>query len=134
MNARQLGRAIGFAGVIVLVGAVTANAQGPDPVQRGKGVFQHSCAPCHGVGPGDDGRAMLPASQSLKLKYKGEKPPFLEDRSDLPYPVLRVFVRRGSWSMPGFRKTEVTDADIEDIAAYLSESSKRPSGVPGTER
>ena len=127
-------RAIGLACLAALAAGVTANAQPADPVQHGKALFQRSCAPCHGVGPGDDGRPMLPASQSLKLKYKGSKSPFLEDRSDLPYPVLRVFVRHGSWSMPGFRKTEVSDPDVEAIAAYLAVSSKRPSNVPGTPR
>ena len=116
MTVRALGRT-SLAALIVVTFAAGAHAQNVDLVNRGRAAFQHTCAPCHGVGAGDDGRAMLPGSQSLKLKYKGEKSPFLEDRSDLPYPVLHTFVRRGTWSMPGFRKTEVTDADIEAIEA-----------------
>ncbi len=134
MTVLRIGRLIRLASLLAVVAATTANAQDADLVLKGQAVFKHSCAPCHGVGAGDDGRAMLPASQSLQLKYRGEKSQFLEDRQDLPYPVLRTFVRRGSWSMPGFRKTEVSDADVEAIAAYLAQSARRPPGTPGTER
>jgi mono/diheme cytochrome c family protein len=99
-------------------------------VERGNAKFQHNCAPCHGPGGGDDGRAHLPGTEALLIKYKGELPAVLEERKDLNYDALRVFVRRGTWSMPPFRKTEVTDADIEDIAAYLVESSKRAGAAP----
>jgi mono/diheme cytochrome c family protein len=93
-------------------------------VQAGKAQFQHWCAPCHGRGPGDDGRRMLPGTEALFVKYKGTQPGALEDRSNLPLEVLRVFVRRGAWSMPAFRKTEVSDAELAAIAAYIAESSK----------
>lgn len=93
-------------------------------IQKGNAVFQHTCAPCHGYGPGNDGRALLPAPTALTIKYRGKVSPFLEERSDLSYPVLLVYVRRGSWSMPGFRKTEVTDMDVQAIAAYLAESAR----------
>jgi mono/diheme cytochrome c family protein len=100
-------------------------AQDRAAIERGDAKFQHSCAPCHGPGPGDDGRAMLPGTDALRIKYRGTTTPaLLEERSDLPYPTLRVFVRQGSMSMPPFRPTELTDAEIADIAAYLAESSR----------
>ena len=46
---------------------------------------------------------MLPAPHALTLKYGGSKSPYIEERSDLTYPVLRVFVRHGSWSMPDIK-------------------------------
>ncbi len=64
----------------------------------------------------------------MTVKYKGARSPYLEERSDLPYSTLKVFVRQGSWSMPGFRKTELTDEDIQDVAAYLADSAKVPRG------
>jgi mono/diheme cytochrome c family protein len=67
---------------------------------------------------------MLPGTDALRLKYSGSLPPALEDRSDLPADVLTTFVRKGSFSMPPFRKTELSDAEITDIAAYLAQSSK----------
>lgn len=92
---------------------------------RGKAKYEHTCTPCHGRGPGDDGRAALPGTAALAIKYRGALPAALEDRTDLGYDVLKAFVRNGSWSMPPFRPTEVTDDEIRDIAAYLAVSSRR---------
>lgn len=85
----------------------------------GRAIFTHSCAPCHGTGPGDDGSPMLPGTAALVAKYAGERPGALELRDDLPAPVLKLFVRRGAGAMPAFRPAELTDADIEAIATYL---------------
>ncbi len=116
----------GAVAVLALGFAATGIAQ-PPAVQRGNAKFQHSCAPCHGAGVGDDGRAMLPGADALRIKYKGAVPPvpaLLEERKDLTAPVLKVFVRHGSFSMPPFRPTELTDTEIADIAAYIADKSK----------
>ena len=96
-------------------------AQDADSIVRGNEKFQHTCAPCHGPEPGDDGRTMLPGTAALQIKYKGALPAVLEERSDLPVAVLTEYVRKGSWSMPPFRKTELTDTEIADIADYLAQ-------------
>ena len=62
---------------------------------------------------------------TLSTSSTGEKPDLLEQRADLPFDVLKAFVRNGVASMPPFRKTEVTDADLAAIAVYLAESAKR---------
>lgn len=69
-------------------------------------------------------RYAMPGTRALAIKYRGALPAALEDRSDLSYEVLRVFVRNGSWSMPPFRPTELGDEEIRDIAAYLAVSSR----------
>lgn len=102
-----------------------AHAQDDDAVARGKAKFDHSCAPCHAKGPGDDGREMLPGTYALSLKYQGTMiPAALEDRTDLTPEAITVFVRMGTWSMPPFRKTELSDDEINAIAAYLAETSR----------
>lgn len=113
-------------GAVLALGIAATAAAGAQQTaaERGKAKFEHSCEPCHGDGPGDDGRAMLPGTDALRLKYKGTIPPLLEHRTDLTAPVIKAFVRNGTFSMPPFRKTELTDAEIDDIAAYLAESSK----------
>jgi mono/diheme cytochrome c family protein len=124
--ARQMAQAVAFAGL--LLGFAGASLAQQSAVQRGDAKFQHSCAPCHGAGVGDDGHAMLPGTDALRIKYRGAVPAvpaLLEERTDLTAPVLKVFVRNGSFSMPPFRPTELTDAEIADIAAYLAVSSKR---------
>ncbi len=114
-------------GLAVLATATSAAAADSKAavVQHGSEVFAKWCAPCHGKGPGDSERPMLPGTEALNAKYKGEKPAALEDRTDLPLDVLQVFVRQGVWSMPGFRKSEVSDDDIKAIAAYIGETSKK---------
>jgi mono/diheme cytochrome c family protein len=111
---------LGSAAVALSTWAGVAPAQ---DAARGQAKFEHSCAPCHGDGVGDDGRAMLPGTDALRIKYQGALPPLLEKRTDLNADAIRTFVRRGTWSMPPFRPTEVTEADIQDIAAYLRRSS-----------
>jgi mono/diheme cytochrome c family protein len=106
----------------LVVGSWAACAAAQDAAQ-GKIKFDHACAPCHGAGVGDDGRAMLPGTDALRIKYQGSLPALLEQRTDLNADAIRTFVRRGTWSMPPFRPTEVTERDIQDIAAYLRQSS-----------
>ena len=118
--------------VLALAFAGAGLAQQP-AVQRGNAKFQHSCAPCHGAGVGDDGHAMLPGTDALRIKYKGAVPAvpaLLEERTDLTAPVLKVFLRHGSFSMPPFRPTELTDAEIADIAVYIAEKAKRAPATP----
>jgi mono/diheme cytochrome c family protein len=100
--------------------SMAASAQ---DAERGQIKFEHTCAPCHGAGVGDDGRAMLPGTDALRIKYQGSLPALLEKRIDLNADAIRTFVRRGTWSMPPFRPTEITEQDIQDIAAYLRQSS-----------
>ena len=105
-------------------GLVSANAADTPAVQRGNAKFQRACAPCHGAGLGSDGRPTLPGTAALQLKYKGALPALLEARRDLTLEMLRAYLRNGSWSMPPFRKTELTDQEISDIAAYLATTPK----------
>jgi mono/diheme cytochrome c family protein len=114
---------IPLAALALLACSAVVAAQEIPSVERGRAKFEHSCAPCHGDGVGDDGRAMLPGTDALRIKYQGSLPALLERRTDLNVDAIRTFVRRGTWSMPPFRPTEITDRDIEDIAAYLRQSS-----------
>jgi mono/diheme cytochrome c family protein len=114
------------AGALVAARTGTASAQDTATIARGKTVFEHVCAPCHGTGRGDDGAPMLPGTHALFLKYRGQKPELLERRADLPADAIKAFVRNGVASMPPFRKTEITDEDIAAIAAYLADSARKP--------
>lgn len=113
-----------FLGLTLVASTQIALAQDSDAALRGKAKFDHSCAPCHGKEPGDDGREMLPGTHSLKIKYGDTLPAALEDRTDLTSEVISVFVRMGAWSMPPFRKTELSDKEIDDIASYIAVSSR----------
>jgi mono/diheme cytochrome c family protein len=97
-----------------VLGASTGFAQQRDTVlQRGNEAYQYWCATCHGAGPGH------PGTTALAAKYKGALPGLLEDRTDLTSTAVRFAVRRGTSIMPFFRKTEVSDADLDAITQYL---------------
>ena len=83
-------------------------------VARGAEVFQGRCEICHGGGVDRAG------TLSLRAKYDGAKPARLEERRDLTPQVVKFYVRNGSGMMPFFRKTEVSDTELDDLAAYLS--------------
>ena len=56
----------------------------------------------------------------------------LEQRTDLVPTITQTFVRTGVSVMPPFRKTEISDADLAALAAYLApraHSSARVSNV-----
>jgi mono/diheme cytochrome c family protein len=81
-------------------------------------VFAKWCAPCHSRGPGNPGTA------ALAVLYKNSKPAALEDRTDLTPALIKQAVRHGVNVMPQFRKTEISDADLEALSAYLSRTPK----------
>jgi (+)-pinoresinol hydroxylase len=84
----------------------------------GYALFQMACAVCHGSGPGK------PGTRALAAKYKGATPALLEERTDLAPAYIKQVVRQGLYVMPFFRKTELSDADLNAIATYLTR--KRP--------
>jgi mono/diheme cytochrome c family protein len=96
-------------------GASTGSAQQSDrALEKGNEAYQYWCATCHGAGPGH------PGTTALAAKYKGALPGVLEQRTDLTATAVRFAVRRGTSIMPFFRKTEVSDADLDAIAQYLT--------------
>jgi hypothetical protein len=56
----------------------------------------------------------------LRVLYQGSRSEHLEERTDLHPELTRFFVRNGVSIMPPFRKTEITDEELEALAAYLS--------------
>jgi (+)-pinoresinol hydroxylase len=108
--------------VAALVTATTvlaAHGQDAAAVQRGKRVFDDWCAPCHAPGP------RHPGTQALDALYKGAKPGALEERTDLVPALTQSFVRTGVSVMPPFRQTEIDDADLAALAAYLAPGAPR---------
>ncbi len=85
-------------------------------IERGHKVYQKWCYPCHGPGADKPGTASLAA--------RGQKPAVLEERTDLTAPLIKTFVRHGVLFMPTFRKTEISDADLAAISAYLTRNNK----------
>jgi mono/diheme cytochrome c family protein len=98
--------------------ALTVCALGADEatIQKGQKVYTYWCATCHGPG--------LPGTVALETKYKGANPALLSERTDLIPQVTKTFVRKGVSVMPFFRKTEISDADLDALAAYIARTSR----------
>jgi mono/diheme cytochrome c family protein len=103
---------LGVLAALIPVGRTTA-AQGTTDMGRGQAVYNHWCTPCHAAGPGH------PGTQSLEIKYNGSLPAVLEQRTDLTPEFVKTMVRKGILLMAPFRKTEITDTELDDLAAYL---------------
>ena len=101
--------------VIMLPNGQGASAAGTIDRARGQAVYDHWCAPCHAPGPGH------PGTQSLEIKYHGSIPAVLKQRKDMTPEYVKTMVRQGILLMAPFRKTEITDSELDDLAAYLTQ-------------
>jgi mono/diheme cytochrome c family protein len=106
------------AATLLTLASGAAQAEGPAQIERGKALYQYWCATCHGRGAGH------PGTQALDHRYRGAMPGALEDRPNLTPALVAVFVRNGISIMPFFRKTEIDDAELADIGAYLSRNTR----------
>jgi mono/diheme cytochrome c family protein len=85
------------------------------PAERGAAVFNNWCSACHSRGP-----LNAPGTTSLQNKYQGALPAALEERTDLTADIIELYVRNGIATMPFYRKTEISDADLAALTAYLA--------------
>lgn len=88
---------------------------------RGYLEYEKYCSSCHGAGPEE-----RPGTVALRAKYKGQLPALLSERTDLAADYVKFLVRNGVSIMPRARKTEISDAELDAIAAYLTRNS--PTG------
>jgi mono/diheme cytochrome c family protein len=84
-------------------------------LERGAAVYNIWCDACH-----RDSEQNAPGTRSLEFKYRGELPAALEERTDLTPELVEFYVRNGVATMPFFRKTEISDADLAALAAFLA--------------
>jgi (+)-pinoresinol hydroxylase len=96
--------------------ALLVTAQALADEAPGRRVFSQWCEACHGVG--ED----RPGTLGLRAKYGGKLPALLEERKDLTPNEVKYYVRHGVAMMAPFRKTEITDADLDLLARYLAHS------------
>ena len=83
--------------------------------ERGAAVYNNWCDACH-----RNSEQNAPGTRSLQFKYRGEIPAALEERTDLTPDLIELYVRNGIATMPFFRKTEISDADLAALSAYLA--------------
>jgi (+)-pinoresinol hydroxylase len=107
--------------LLAAFGSVAAVAAAPAPSPAaGEAVYSRWCVHCHSTGRGN------PGTDSLQVKYCGKVPAALLERTDLSPEAVTLFVRQGVLSMPPFRKTEVTDAELAALAAFVAQKYRKP--------
>lgn len=105
-----------LAAAVAISLAAPIQAQSPPP--PGRVVYEKWCAPCH-----DPGKSH-PGTHALMAKYQGTKPAVLLERTDVPASIVKYFVRHGISVMPQFRKTEISDTELDALAVFVSRNTK----------
>jgi mono/diheme cytochrome c family protein len=128
--------AAGFLAALVLGGGVEAAEvrsampgakAAPSDGAKGKMVFDQWCLGCHAPIAGPAGPFGFPpaGTNRLQQRYNGAVPAALEERTDLTADFVRTIVRQGLPIMPALRKTEVTDAELDAVIAYLGRKKRK---------
>ena len=107
---------------VLAASATAAPPQPQDPsdadaLSAGRVVYAKWCAPCHDPG------VTHPGTHALTVKYQGVKTGVLLEWKDLPPATVKFWVRHGISVMPQFRKTEISDAELGALAAFLSRNT-----------
>ena len=100
----------------VLAGALLVSLlPSPAPAEdsAGKALFHARCGVCHEAGPGHAGTMRL-------AEARGPGAAVIEQRTDLTADYIRAVVRKGLIEMPPWRQTELSDAELAQIIAYLT--------------
>lgn len=119
-HTRHLGTSLAALVLAIAMGSAHAadKAAAAAKLAQGQKVFGYWCATCHSSGPG------MPGTQALQAKYGGKLPALLLERKDLTAPQIAFFVRNGVSVMAQFRKTEISDADLDALTSYIVATAK----------
>jgi mono/diheme cytochrome c family protein len=125
MRPRDAAMNLRFVCFLLAFGALVAGAAHADesrslsPLQQeGKALFEATCVYCHN--PRGWG------TERLKTRLPEERS-VLVDRTDLEPVYIRAVVRNGLISMPAYTPTDLSDAQIDAVAAYLTRNNQKRS-------
>jgi mono/diheme cytochrome c family protein len=115
-------RAAGLAGALAVAGVLSwpfAPAFAQDaPLsakqEEGRKLYRETCFYCHSE--------KVWGTLAIERRRAGSDA-LLEQRRDLVPEFLRSVVRNGLGSMPAYRRTELTDAEVDAIVAYLTRAN-----------
>jgi mono/diheme cytochrome c family protein len=108
---------------VMLCGILCAPARGAEPSTAPTGavpspgarIYDKWCNDCHRNPAG-------PGTRALERRYRGAVPSILEQRDNVNPELVKLVVRRGMSFMPSFRKTEISDPELAQVASYLARS------------
>ena len=110
--------AVALAIALSFVSHVATAADAPLSAQQeqGKRLFVGTCNYCH---------AERVWGTLAIARRRGANDALLEKRTDLLPAFVKSVVRNGLGSMPAYRRTELTDAEVDAITAYLTRASSK---------
>jgi mono/diheme cytochrome c family protein len=79
--------------------------------ETGKEVFDHFCSSCHGSKDG-------PGTMQLR-RTRGKDQALLTERTNLSADYIEYVVRHGLRSMPPFVPSDLTEAKLKALVAFL---------------
>ena len=88
--------------------------------RNGEALFTNRCGTCHLAGG-------MGTNLLTKQRMAAGQPPesgMLANRTDLTADYVKTVVRQGKMAMPRLTHVDVTDAELDSIAAYLSKAKK----------
>jgi len=104
---------------ILCAGLLMQALSGPaSATEAGQAVYQKWCSHCHDAG------VNYPGTLALEARYKGAVPAALLERDNLTPEFVAYFVRNGISVMPFFRKTEISDDELQALGEYLANPTK----------
>jgi len=95
--------------VLATISATSAMA---GDAAEGEGVFNRWCLACHAEHP------LAPATIYLSAKL-GPDLGAIRANTDLEPDYIAYMVRNGQGSMPNFRRTEITNDELDSLLAYF---------------
>ncbi len=84
----------------------------------GKAVFEHQCGACHLAGGMGTNLLTVQRIKAGETPDKG----MLTNRTDLTPDYVKQVVRAGKSAMPPQTKVDITDAELDSVAAYLGKA------------
>ena len=103
-------RSAGGLFMLVAFAALTVPATGAE--LTGKEVFDHYCSYCHGSKDG-------PGTMQL-ARTRGKDQALLAERTNLTPAYVEYVVRHGIRSMPPFAPSDLTEAKLKALVAFLA--------------
>ena len=87
-------------------------------IALGEKIFTDKCEYCHGDGVQKGG------THTLQARYQGALPALLTERTNLTPEYIRAVVRNWTNGMAAFRPSEITDAELEALIAFLTRNNE----------
>ena len=102
---------------LLSLSALGTAVRGAEPAPDGRTLFQRRCGICHLA----DGGGTWMLGRRLGAEFS-----LLERRTDLQPPFIKYVVRHGLQAMPRFTRVDVSEVELDAIAAYLAAPKAAP--------